>query len=277
MLCSSLTPAALHLTTNVKEYWFGSEWQSLHWDSCLCSTAIKKKSWPSYMLQLDTINISSQTANFLVNFCLSFMNDIERHIKLPAATPRWYSTLKCCQVVSKPHKCRSSDEHARLFQKHVSEAAQIFLWAFQTLSPADTNSEGKRRYHLDFWLIESSKEQQKSVTNKTKDNKSTGRRRWHEKKHTWFQLSYPEDLCHISASNWWMQSCDLTDDSHYSNTLIRFVPRMQKCNIMSDKLSHYLSAWNKRMAFIRNVMTTNCCTESMWHDAQFLMSCMADI
>lgn len=83
-------------------------------------------------------------------------------------------------------------------------------------------------------------------------------------------LSFPEDLCHISASNWWMQSCDVTDDS-------RYLPRMQKCNIMSDKLPHYLSAWNKRAAVIRNVMTTNCCAESMWHDAQFLMSCMADI
>ena len=34
-------PAILHLTTNVKEYWFGSEWQRPDWDSCLCTIVIK--------------------------------------------------------------------------------------------------------------------------------------------------------------------------------------------------------------------------------------------
>lgn len=48
---------------------------------CLCTTLIKKTSWPSHMQQLDTINISSQTANFLLNFCLSFVNDINYWLK----------------------------------------------------------------------------------------------------------------------------------------------------------------------------------------------------
>lgn len=124
---------------------------------------------------------------------------------------------------------------------------------------ADTNSKGGRWYHLYFWLISASEEHQRRATDKQKRRNKENNKRTTSGCQTWLQLSLLQHL--------W----------HYLSTLTCSVSWIQKWNIMSDKLSHYSPVRNRRTTFISGVMTTNCCTESMWHDAQFLVSCMADL
>lgn len=122
---------------------------------------------------------------------------------------------------------------------------------------------------ISFKRVSEEHDRQTNQRRSTKENMRTTSGCWHLKKHTVPTIT-------STRPHGWIKSNDLIDAGHYLNTLMCLVSQIQKCNIMSDKLSHYLSVWSKWMTFIRNVMT-NCCTESVWHDAQRLMSCMADI
>lgn len=190
-----------------------------------------------------------------------------KHIWLPAETPRWYSNYKNAAWLwasfrnAFPPMNTLCHLETSLWSSttYSYEPLNILAWLIQTTREAEDII-----YISDWYPL------QKSITVVPQTNKIGGTKKTREqqvgvgiwKSQTQFQLLLLQDLWHAG---------------HYLSTLTCFLSRIQKWNIMSDKQSHYSSAWNRRTTFIRHVMTTNCCTESMWHDAHFLVSCMADL
>lgn len=200
------------------------------------------------MLQLDTINISSQTVDFLLNFCLSFMNDIKKHIQLPAETPQRYSNCKktlpgCEQVLinAAPLMNTLSLLENKLLRRHTysCEPFRRVCW-YKQQGKQETSS----KFLTDIGFKRASEERDRHANQRRDKRKQDNK--WVlalEKAHTVPTFTSSRFVTYFSIR---LMDVELMNEGHYLNALMCFVWRIQKCNIMSDKLPHYLSEWNKR-------------------------------
>lgn len=110
-LCSSLTPAALHLTTNVREYWFGKQWQRPNWDSSLCTIIIHR---PDLLHTHWSTMVKNQ---YLISSFITFptVSPTSFHNRFPLPQPLYNYSDGAIVVAYKPYSYVSLGSFLPLF------------------------------------------------------------------------------------------------------------------------------------------------------------------